>query len=98
MKLRRGVTGFVIWPRRRVLELSRDHLSSCDRGLVAAASCLYEFLKGFKGFLYALTMCDSDSFVFANQRRKRNCFRCAESGVPTGAVFAGGDFLAKVIK
>src|SRR5437868_7902887 len=72
VELRRGISVFMIWPRRRVLELCGDHLAGSDRWFIPAASGLYVSLKHFQGFLYAFSVSDSYSFVVANKGRKRN--------------------------
>src|SRR4051812_46112960 len=97
VKLWRGVTVFMIWPRRRVLELRRDHLAGSDRRFVPSASGLDIGLEYFQSLLHALSMRDSHAFVIANQSGKRNRFGRAESGIPTGSMFTCRDLFAIVI-
>src|SRR5437588_1032610 len=66
VELRRGISVFVIWARRRVLELCGDHLSSGNRWLVSATSGLHISLEYFQSFLHALPVRDSYPFVVAD--------------------------------
>src|SRR5437762_13750808 len=66
VELRRGIAVFVIWPRRRVLELGSDHLAGSDRRFVATASGLHVTLEYFQSFLHTLPVRASYSFVVAN--------------------------------
>src|SRR6266511_4063485 len=89
MELRRGIAGFVIWPRRRMFELGGDHLAGSNCRFIPTASGLYVSLEYFQRFLHALPVRHSHAFVIANECGERNRFGRAEGRIPTGSVFTG---------
>src|SRR5262249_52331487 len=97
MKLRRGITSFMIWPRRCVFELCGDHRAGRNCRLVSAATCLHKALELFKRFLDALSMGNSHSFVIANKCYQRNRFRSAKGRVPPGAMLTCRNFFTEVV-
>src|SRR5207248_11363745 len=97
VELRRGITCFMVWARRRMFELGGDHLAGSDRWLIAAASGLHVALEYFQSLLYTFSMGDSHAFVIANECGQRNRFRCAERRIPTCSVFTRCDFFAVVV-
>src|SRR5438477_30938 len=97
VKLRRGISAFVVRPRGRMLKLGGDHLASSDRRFVSTASGLYVTLEYFQSLLDTFSMGDSHAVVVANQGGKRNRFRRAEGRIPTGSMLTRRDLFTVVV-
>src|SRR5664280_1080594 len=77
-----------------VLELGDNPFAGSLGRKTAAETCLHKALHLVERDLYALAMCDLNSFIASGQSRERNTFRRGESGVPSGAMFHGANDLA----
>ncbi len=80
-----------------MLELGSDHLARDDGWLVAAATRLQIFFKLFQRLVNALAVGVSDTAIAADKRGSGHGFGGADGRVPSGAMLAGGDFVAEPV-